>query len=110
MSAEGVPDQAHGVAGARQGRGDEVPVGGTQAPVREQPGQDGAGGFGLPEPERVQFRLVLSLEPAFAVPARLAVTDEEEAARPARRLGGAQWPPSLTAMSGAAGFFMPTMW
>ena len=85
-------------------------VGGAQAPIGEETGQDGAGGLGLPQPEGVQGRLVLSLEPTFAVPARLAMADEEEAARPARRFGGAQWPASLTAMSGAAGFFMPTTW
>lgn len=85
-----------------------MPVGRPQAAVGEEPGQGGAGGLGLPQAERVQRRLVLPLEPALAVPARLAVADEEEAARPARGLGGAQWAASLTAMSGAAGFFMPT--
>ena len=85
-------------------------LGRAQAPLGEEPGQGSACGLGLLQAERVEGGLVLALEPTLAVPARLAVADEEEAARPARRGGGAQWPPSLTAMSGAAGFFMPTMW
>ena len=85
-------------------------LGRAQAPFGKEPGQGGARGRGLPQSERVQGGLVLSLQPPLAVPARLAVADEEEAARPTRCRGGAQWPASLTAMSGAAGFFMPTMW
>ena len=87
-----------------------MPVGRPQAAAGEEPGQGRSGDLGLPQAERVQRRLVLTLQPTLAVPARLAVADEEETARPARSVGGAQWAPSLTAMSGAAGFFMPTTW
>jgi hypothetical protein len=75
-----------------------------EAALSEQPRERHAGRDGLLAAERVQGRIVLALQPPFAVPGRLAVTDEEEAPR----AGGAQCPPSLTAISGAAGFFMPT--
>ena len=80
-------------------------LGRAQAPFGKEPGQGGARGRGLPQTERVQGGLVLSLQPALAVPRRFPVADEEETPRRRR-----QGPPSFAAMSGAAGFFMPTTW
>lgn len=96
----GLPQQPGGIRGARKRADKERALAEIGNGAREQPPDRAR----LITAAWVEGHVPTALQAAFDVPVRLAVADEDQGDK--RRVSAAQ---PTTEMSGASGFFMPTM-